>query len=63
VLGVEVLQDGVEGPCLHRPENWLVRQLNDELKPVYKVRFIREKGKARARGMQQSPKAGNSLLR
>jgi hypothetical protein len=24
----------VKGPCLHRPENWLVRQLNDESKPV-----------------------------
>jgi hypothetical protein len=20
----------VEDPCLHRPENWLIRQLNDE---------------------------------
>jgi hypothetical protein len=39
----------VEGPCLHRPENWLVRQLIDEPKPVYKVGFIREKGKATAR--------------
>jgi hypothetical protein len=29
-----MLQDGVEGPCLHRPENWLMRQLNDEL--IYK---------------------------
>jgi hypothetical protein len=36
----------VEGPCLHRPENWLVRQLNDEPKLVFKVGFIREKGKA-----------------
>jgi hypothetical protein len=26
---------GVEGPRLHRPENWLVRQLVDEPKPVY----------------------------
>jgi hypothetical protein len=25
---------------LHRPENWLMRQLNDEPKQVYKVRFI-----------------------
>jgi hypothetical protein len=33
----------VEGPCPHRPENWLVRQPNDEPKPVYKVGFIREK--------------------
>jgi hypothetical protein len=36
----------VEGPCLHRPENWLVRQLNDESKVVYEVGFISEKGKA-----------------
>jgi hypothetical protein len=43
------LQDGVEGPRLHRPENWLMRQLNDEPTPVYKVGFIREKGKAIAR--------------
>jgi hypothetical protein len=28
------------------PENWLMRQLTDEPKPVYKVGFIREKGKA-----------------
>jgi hypothetical protein len=54
---------GVEVPCLHRPENWLVRQLNDEPKPVYKVGFIREKGKATAREAQWSPEAGSSLLR
>jgi hypothetical protein len=47
--GDEVLQDGVEDPCLHRPENWLVRQLNDEPKLRYKVGFIREKGKATAK--------------
>jgi hypothetical protein len=35
-----VLKDNVEGPYLHRPENWLVRQLNDEPKPVYRIRFI-----------------------
>jgi hypothetical protein len=35
----------VEGPCLHRQENWLMMQLNEESKPVYKVGFIREKGK------------------
>jgi hypothetical protein len=46
---VKVLWDGAEGPCLHRSENWLVRQLNDEPNPVYKVGFIREKGKATAR--------------
>jgi hypothetical protein len=40
-----------------------VRQLNDEPKPVYKVRFIIEKGKATARVLQQSPEASNSLLR
>jgi hypothetical protein len=44
-----MLWAGVEGPRLHRPENWLVRQLNDEPKPVCKVGFIREKGKATAR--------------
>jgi hypothetical protein len=32
---LEVLNAGVEGPCLHRPGNWLMRQLNDEPKPVY----------------------------
>jgi hypothetical protein len=37
-----------------RPEDWLVRQLNDDPKPVYQVGFIREKGKATAREMQQS---------
>jgi hypothetical protein len=58
-----VLRAGVEGPCLHRPENWLVRQLNDEPKPVYKVGFIREKGKATAREAQRSLEAGSSLLR
>jgi hypothetical protein len=46
----------VEGPCLHRPENWLVRQLTDESKPVYKVGFIREKGKATAKVLQRSQK-------
>jgi hypothetical protein len=54
-----VLQAGVEGPCLHRTE----RQLNDEPKPVCKVGFIREKGKATARALQRSPEAGNSLFR
>jgi hypothetical protein len=58
-----VLRAGVQGPCLHRPENWLVRQLNDESKPVYKVGFIREKGKATAKVLQQSPEAGGSLHR
>jgi hypothetical protein len=29
--------------------NWLMRQLNDEPKQLYKVGFIREKGKATAR--------------
>jgi hypothetical protein len=43
---LRVLCAGVEGPCLHRPGNWLVRQLIDEPKPVYKVGFIKEKGKA-----------------
>jgi hypothetical protein len=53
----------VEGPCLHRPENWLVRQLNDEPKLVYKVGLIREKGKATAKVLQLSPEASGSLLR
>jgi hypothetical protein len=61
--GVEVLQAGVEGPCLHRPGNWLTMQLDDEPKPVYKVGFIREKGKATAREVQWSPEAGGLLLR
>jgi hypothetical protein len=38
-----LLRVRVEGPCLHRPGNWLVRQLSDESKPVYKVGFIRER--------------------
>jgi hypothetical protein len=57
--GAEVLQAGVEGPCLHKPENWLVRQLNDEPKLVYKVRFIREKGQATVKVLQWSLEAGN----
>jgi hypothetical protein len=44
-----MLRAGVEGPCLHRPGNWLLRQLNYEPKLVYNVGFIREKGKATAR--------------
>jgi hypothetical protein len=56
-----MLHAGVEGPCLHRPENWLVRQLNDEPKLGYKVGFIREKGNAIVRELQQSPEAGGSL--
>jgi hypothetical protein len=40
-----------------------MRLLNDEAKPVYKVGFIREKGKATAKALQQNPEAGNSLLR
>jgi hypothetical protein len=52
-----MLHVSIEGPCLHRPENWLVRQRNDESKLVYKVGFIREKGKATAREAQQSPEA------
>jgi hypothetical protein len=50
----EVLRAGVESPCLHRPENWLVKQLIDEPKPVYKVGFIREKGKATARACSRA---------
>jgi hypothetical protein len=57
----EVLHAGVEGPCLHRPENWLLRQLIDEPKLVYEVGFIREKGKATV--VQWSQEIGSSLLR
>jgi hypothetical protein len=59
----EVLQAGVEGPCLYRPKNWIVRQLDDELKPVYGVRFIREKGKATGRKVVWSTETSSSLLR
>jgi hypothetical protein len=52
LAGVEVLQAGVEVPCLHRPGNWLMRQLNDELKLECKVGFIRQKGKPTAREVQ-----------
>jgi hypothetical protein len=50
----EALRAGVEGPCLYRPENQLVRQQIDEPKPVYEVGFVKEKGKATARAVQQS---------
>jgi hypothetical protein len=40
-----------------------MRQLNDGPKLVYKVGFIREKGKATAREAQKSLEAGGSLLR
>jgi hypothetical protein len=59
----EVLQAGVESPCLYRPENWLLRQLIDEPKLVYEVGFIREKGKATARTVQRSLETGSFLLR
>jgi hypothetical protein len=55
-----MLRAGVEG---HRPGNCLVRQLNDEPKLVYKVGFIREKGKATATEAQWSPEVGGSLHR
>jgi hypothetical protein len=58
-----MLHASAEGPCLHRPENWLVRQLNDEPKLVYKLGFIREKGKATIRELQRNPEAGGSLHR
>jgi hypothetical protein len=54
------LQDIVKAPCLHRQENWLVRQLNDEPKPGYKVGFIREKEKATSRELQWGLEAGGS---
>jgi hypothetical protein len=59
----EVLLAGVEGPCLHMPENWLVRQLSDEPKLVYEIGFIREKGKAIARAVQGHLDTGGLLLR
>jgi hypothetical protein len=40
-----------------------MRQLNDESKLVYKVGFIREKGKATAKILQQSLEAGGLLHR
>jgi hypothetical protein len=40
-----------------------MRQLNDEPKLVYKVGFIREKGKATARELQHSLEAGGSRHR
>jgi hypothetical protein len=58
-----LLRAGVEGPCLHRTENWLVRQLNDKPKPVYKVGFIREKGKAIVRALQRRSEASGWLHR
>jgi hypothetical protein len=59
----EVLRAGVKGPFLYRPENWLVRQLTDEPKPVCEVGFIREKGKATTREVQWSPETSSLLLR
>jgi hypothetical protein len=59
----EVLQVSVKGPCFYRPENWLVRQLIDEPKPVNEVGFIRKKRKATARTLQQSPETSSWLLR
>jgi hypothetical protein len=58
-----MLHAGVEGPCLHRPENWLMRQLNDDSKPVYKAGFMRKKGKATAKVLQWSPEASGLLHR
>jgi hypothetical protein len=58
-----MLSVGVKGPYFHSPENWLMRQLNDEPKPVYKVGFIREKRKATAREAQLSQEAGGLLYR
>jgi hypothetical protein len=49
-----VFHAGVKVPSLHRPENWLMRQLNEESKLVSKVGFIREKGEATAREVQWS---------
>jgi hypothetical protein len=40
-----------------------VRQLNDDPKPVYKIGFIGEKGKATAKILQWSPEASGLLHR
>jgi hypothetical protein len=40
-----------------------MRQLMDESKQVYEIVFIREKGKATANEMQQSPETSSSLFR
>jgi hypothetical protein len=63
VLEIELLCAGVKGPCLHKPENWLVRQLNDNPKLVYKVGFIREKEKATAMVLQWSLETGGWVHR
>jgi hypothetical protein len=36
LASVEGVACRVKGPCLHRPENWLMRQVNDEPKLEYK---------------------------
>jgi hypothetical protein len=43
--------------------NWFVKQLINEPKPIYEIGFIREKGKATARAVQQSLETSSSLLR
>jgi hypothetical protein len=58
-----LLHAGVKGPCFHRPENWLVTQLNDKPQLVCKVGFIREKGKATATEVQRSLETGGLLHR
>jgi hypothetical protein len=35
----EVLQAAVKGPCLHRPENWLVRQLSDLWAKIFYMKY------------------------
>jgi hypothetical protein len=40
-----------------------MRQLNEEPNLVYEIGFIREKGKATAREVQQSPETSSFLLR
>jgi hypothetical protein len=57
-----VLQVSVKCPYLYRPENWLVRQLINELKPVYEEGLIRKRGKATVRTAQQSLETSSSLL-
>jgi hypothetical protein len=49
---------GVEGSCLHRPENWLMRQLNNEPKLVYKVGLIRGNQSFRFYMSSWRPKGG-----
>jgi hypothetical protein len=56
-----LLQPGVEGSCLHRLKNCLVRQWTCGTKrSAYRVGFS-EKEKATARAVQWIPETGESL--